>query len=476
MKRSSSLMLPLLCAVLVTSLACCLIALAWSRSEALYAGESMALCCLVLLTMLLVPASRQSRRTQKALQNLLEERRQLAEIIELLPDAAWAIDAGGTVIAWNRAIEELTGVQAREMVGLDRFAYSVPFYGERRPILVDVAIAPNPEQELKYDSFSRKGSTVEAEIYIPHFGENGLYLWARARPLLDGSGQVIGAIETLRDVTEKRRLQEVMMQTEKMLTVGGLAAGMAHEINNPLAAILQNSQNLQRRLSPGLAANDRAAAEFSLDFEAMQCYLKQRGIFELLEVVEAAGTRISGVVDKMMFFSHKNSAILEPVHLEQLIDEALDLVACDYDLKKRCEFRSDQIVREYDRQLPVLVLNRAEMEQALINLIKNAIHALAGCRPGETPRITIRTRRNGAWASTQIEDNGCGMTPEVKRRMFEPFYTTKDVGVGTGLGMAVTYAVVVKNHHGSIEVDSAPGRGSKVTVNLPLAAAPGSPS
>lgn len=466
MKPFSRYLVPFLVTALVVSLVGCLVALSGSRGSLLPALEAVSLCCLILLSLMLLAPARYRRRS--AAEALAEERRHLAAIINLLPDATWAVDAGGTVIAWNRAIAELTGVRPEEIVGQDDYAYAIPFYGERRPILVDVAMTPDPEQEMRYDSFRRAGDTVEAEIFIPHFGTGGVFIWARARRLLDAAGTVIGAIETVRDITERKRMQEIMMQTEKMLTVGGLAAGMAHEINNPLAAILQNIQNLQRRLSPGLAANDRVAAEFCLDFEAMQCYLKRRGIFELLAMVEAAGTRVAGIVEKMMFFSHRESALLEAVRLDELLDQAVDLVGCDYDLKKRCDFRGEQIVREYDPAVPAVVMNRNEMEQAMINLLRNAVDALVPSREGETPRITIRTVLDGSWACVEIEDNGCGMTPEVRRRLFEPFYTTKKVGVGTGLGMAVAYAVVVKKHHGGIKVDSTPGRGSKISVRLPV--------
>jgi signal transduction histidine kinase len=170
----------------------------------------------------------------------------------------------------------------------------------------------------------------------------------------------------------------------------------------------------------------------------------------------------------MLVFGHKNAPLSEAVRLDELLDQAVELVLCDYDLKKRCELKSEQIVREYDPRLPAVVINRSEMEQALINLIKNAVHALFPPREGVTPQVVVRARQNGAWASVQIEDNGCGMPPEVQRRLFEPFFTTKEVGVGTGLGMSVAYAVVVKNHRGRIQVESAEGKGTKMTVHLPL--------
>lgn len=408
------------------------------------------------------------REGRKTKQTLLENQQRLTDIINFLPDATWVIDIKGNVIAWNRASEELTGVPADKIIGKGNYEYAIPFYGERRPFLVDVAISPDPEQESRFLSFSRHGDTVEAEIFIPHFRPGGVYLWGTARRLYDSSGRLTGAIETVRDITGQKRLQEIMMQTEKMVMVGGLAAGMAHEINNPLGAILQNIQNIQRRTSTGLAANDRVAAEIGLDFDRMQSYLQQRGVFELLEMISAAGERAANIVAKLMSFSHKSSALLEPVSIEQLVNHSIDLAACDYDLKKRYDFRSIQITRDFDRNIPEIVVNKAEIEQAMINLIKNAIQSLSPAAEHHTPRITVRTALNGSYATIVIEDNGSGMPPEVSRRIFEPFYTTKGVGAGTGLGLAVTYALVVKNHHGSIDVDSTPGQGSRFTINLPL--------
>ena len=272
----------------------------------------------------------------------------------------------------------------------------------------------------------------------------------------------------IRDITERKHLQNIMMQTEKMIMVGGLVAGMAHELNNPLGSILQNIQNIQRRISPGLPANDAAADEIGVDFTKVQEYLQRRGIFELLRHISNGGTRAAAIISKLLAFSRTGATKLDLTGLPQMIDSALELAACDYDLKKIYGFKRIEIVRQYEPGMPSVVLNRPEMEEVLINLLKNAAQALKEKQPGKSPRIIVRTKREGGDAVIEVEDNGPGMTEEVSKRVFDPFFTTREVGVGTGLGLSVVYALVVNNHGGTISVDSVPDVGTVVTVTLPL--------
>lgn len=228
-----------------------------------------------------------------------QRQEQLFQISDFLPDATWAIDTSGTVIAWNKAAEELTGVKSEDMVGKGNFEYSLPFYGARRPMLIDLSIASDQEQEEGYEYFSRTNDVVEATMFVTHLPVGGLFLWAKARNLVDDSGAITGAIETVRDLTEIKHRQEITIQMEKTRVTGGLAAGVAHHINNPLGVIMQNIQNIERRISGSLTANDRVAAETGLDFEKMQHYLKQRGIFELLEMISAAGMRVTDIITRL---------------------------------------------------------------------------------------------------------------------------------------------------------------------------------
>ncbi len=143
--------------------------------------------------------------------------RRLDEIIEFLPDATFVIDADRKVIAWNKAIEKMTGVPKTEMIGMGNYEYALPFYGERRPILIDLAFLPDAEFEKgKYDIAERTADTIYGEVYVPKtYGGKGAYLYAAASRLLDAAGNIIGAIESIRDITERKKTEEALRESEE---------------------------------------------------------------------------------------------------------------------------------------------------------------------------------------------------------------------------------------------------------------------
>ncbi|OPX69371.1 MAG: sensory histidine kinase AtoS [Methanoregulaceae archaeon PtaB.Bin009] len=136
-------------------------------------------------------------------------------IIDFLPDATLVIDREGKVIAWNRAMEDLTGVPAGDMLGKGDYEYALPFYGQRRPILADLVFMPHVELKEKYDTVQRAGDTLIVDIFIPDFRPGGIYLWAKASPLYDQDGNITGAIETIRDITGRKRAEQEMARTTR---------------------------------------------------------------------------------------------------------------------------------------------------------------------------------------------------------------------------------------------------------------------
>lgn len=169
----------------------------------------------------------------------------LMDIIEFLPDATFAIDNAGKVIAWNRAMEELTGVSKESMIGKGDYAYSVPFYGHPQPILIDLVIARSSGSVEKYDSMERKGNKLYAEIYMPDFLGRGAHFWGVASPLLDVNGNIAGAIETLRDVSSRKVLESSLLQRENEL----------EEANTALRVLLKNREDEQKKLHEQIHAN-----------------------------------------------------------------------------------------------------------------------------------------------------------------------------------------------------------------------------
>jgi PAS domain-containing protein len=140
---------------------------------------------------------------------------QLAGIINFIPDAVLAIDLEGKVIIWNKAMEELTSFKAEEILGKDNYEYAIPFYGTRRPILVDLVTKPNRELEAEYSNLQRIGDTLIGDVFIASFGLKGSYIWAKAAPLYDSTGNVIGAIESIRDITERKQIDEALKESEE---------------------------------------------------------------------------------------------------------------------------------------------------------------------------------------------------------------------------------------------------------------------
>jgi signal transduction histidine kinase len=276
-----------------------------------------------------------------------------------------------------------------------------------------------------------------------------------------------GAVIRVDDVTARVRIESMMVQTEKMLSVGGLAAGMAHEINNPLGAILQGCQNIRRRIDPGMPQNRAVAAAIGLDLEQLNRYLEQRRILHFLEGVREAGTRAAKIVADMLSFSRRSESHFGPVDLEDMLETVLRLAASDYDLKKKYDFKRIIIERQYDAGLRRVNCDKTEMEQVILNLLKNAAQAMADDGT-PSPTITLRTGREPDYALIEVIDNGPGMDEKTIKRIFEPFFTTKDVGIGTGLGLSVSYFIVTEQHNGRLSVQSKPGHGACFSIRLPL--------
>jgi PAS domain S-box-containing protein len=387
----------------------------------------------------------------RAEEELRYVRNYLANIIDSMPSLLVGVEIDGTVTQWNRQAATATGISAEEAVG--------------RP--VDQVL---PEFSpwitvLHRDAPERRSASLE-KILLDRNGERRFFDLMLYPLIANG---IEGAVVRIEDVTERALVQELMVQTEKMMSVGGLAAGMAHEINNPLGIITQSAQNIERRVSSELPANRQVAAELGLDLELLRDYFQRRQISQFLTGIRDASARASRIVANMLQFSRKSDTVRHPVRLHDLVDRTIELAAGDYDLKKNYDFRSIGIVREYDPDLPDVPVVVVEIEQVVLNLLKNAAQAMAANPVGQKPEFRIRLRSENGYAVLEVADNGPGMDENVRLRVFEPFFTTKEPGVGTGLGLSVSYLIVTGNHQGLMTVESSPGKGTCFTVKLPLA-------
>jgi len=273
----------------------------------------------------------------------------------------------------------------------------------------------------------------------------------------------------LRDVSERRQMQELMIQTEKMMSVGGLAAGMAHELNNPLGIIMQSVQNMQRRFSPTLPGNLDLAKRLALSLDSMAEYMRGRGIDEYIRGIQEAGDRAAKIIRTMLDFSRSSQSARVSSNVNTMLDTAVDLAANDYDLKKRYDFKSIRIERDYDPAMGTINCSEIEIVQVLLNIIKNAAQAMPGRGvQDEPPLLRLVTRQINGTAHVEITDNGPGMDEATRKRVFEPFFTTKPQGEGTGLGLSVGFFIITQKHNGKFTVDSHPGKGTTFAIELPL--------
>ena len=285
---------------------------------------------------------------------------------------------------------------------------------------------------------------------------------------------VQGAVIRVDDVTDRVRLEEMMIQSEKMLSVGGLAAGMAHEVNNPLAGILQNASVLKNRLLGDLPANHKAAEAAGTTLAAVQHYMALRKLPDMIENIRESGSRAAAIVRNMLSFARKSDRRFRRMIWARFWTRPWNWCAPDYDMKKRYDVKQIQIVREYDPMAPPVPCEASKLQQVFMNILKNGAEAIAeGRDDASPPGFVLRVQDNGDWVRVEIEDNGPGMDQTTRRRIFEPFFTTKSVGQGTGLGLSVSYFIVTEDHGGEMEAHALESGGTCFMIRLPKGAVVG---
>ncbi len=412
----------------------------WERDEQHFARAIASNVALAIEARDRMRAEEQTRRMQIRLQN----------IIDSMPSVLIGVDKQGRVTHWNQKAAQVGCLTSEEATGLP-FDVAFPYLGE--------------DAGRVWQALANAAPIISERIAWRGADGDTLYYDLIVYPL-DATGEQ-GAVIRLDDITARVKIEETMVQTEKMMSVGGLAAGMAHEINNPLGGILQACQNIVRRLSPDLPKNQQTAEQLGVRLETLHQYMTERGVFEFIEGIRADGARAAKIVADMLAFSRRSESHFAPVKLPDMVDTALRLAANDYDLKKHYDFRQTIIVREFEENLPPVRCEKTKIEQVLLNLIKNAAHSMAQNASGKEPVLTIRLEREPHHARIEIIDNGPGMDDAIRRRIFEPFFTTKEVGVGTGLGLSVSYFIITKQHRGTMTAESSPGAGARFILRIP---------
>ncbi|TWI70131.1 PAS domain S-box-containing protein [Pseudoduganella lurida] len=330
--------------------------------------------------------------------------------------------------------------------------------------------------------------TEGRQVYEYRFrAASGDYLWMHdsLRLVRDDAGRPLEVIGALTDITDRKRMEETLqargaeqqrligklrtaheqlLQAEKMASIGQLAAGIAHEINNPIGFVNSNMGSLQAYVDTLLRVIDSYDGTIA-DHPALQARMTPVRAAADLEFVRGDVTalvresidglrRVKEIVQSLKEFSHVGETEWQLADLHRGLDSTLNIVANELKYKVT-------VIKEYGH-LPLVECRASQLNQVFMNLLINAGQAIAG-----RGTIRIRTGAQEGWVWVEIADNGAGIAPEHLTRIFEPFFTTKPVGSGTGLGLSLSYGIVHR-HGGRIEVRSDPGRGTAFTVWLPL--------
>jgi two-component system, NtrC family, sensor kinase len=334
-------------------------------------------------------------------------------IVESLNVGVLAVDLHGVVESWNTRMEQLFGVARQDAVGR--------------------ALETLVPEELAREIAARGDEEQVSGIYKQRVQHQGLALTVNVSitPLVSKSGERIGRLLLFDDVTQRERMAEQMTQTEKLTSLGLLAAGVAHEVNTPLAVI----SNYIQMLAKQLPENDPKQA--------------------LIEKIVKQTFRASEIVNNLLNFSRTGAGELADIDVNRVVEETLSLVA--HPMKTS----QIKIVKEFGEQLPAVRGSANKLQQVFLNLFLNARDAMPS-----GGMLEVRTMAHNGSVEVEIADTGAGIPRELIHRIFDPFFTTKASGRGTGLGLSVTYGII-KEHAGKIDVRSTPGKGTSFHVEFP---------
>ncbi|CCO23697.1 PAS domain S-box protein [Maridesulfovibrio hydrothermalis] len=383
---------------------------------------------------------------------LLQARNYIANIIDSMPSLLVSVDADGMITQWNIQAEKVTGLKREIAVG-QPFEKVIPrLSGEMKRVRKAM-------QSRSFIGETKRIHNVDGKV---------CYEDVSIFPLV--ANGVEGAVIRIDDVTERVQLEQMMVQSEKMLSVGGLAAGMAHEINNPLAGIMGSVQNIRNRLLEDAPKNREAAQKCDIVLENMHAYLEMRDIPKMISGIHESGARAAKIVSNVLNFSRKSGGGFASNDIAELLDKSLELIGSDYDLKKNYDFKNLRVQKDYQPGLGPVYCESSQVQQVFLNLFKNAAEALAEKDfQGELPVLNLRVRKEAGMAVVEIKDNGPGLDKKTCKRIFEPFFTTKPPGKGIGLGLSVSYFIITDQHGGNMEVSSELGKWTKFVVKLPFA-------
>jgi len=378
------------------------------------------------------------------LEKLVEERtkqlekanHEINEVFEQANAAMMNVDLSGRITKWNKQCETLTGYNKTDVESMT--LHDVPFVKNTSKEAVGRAFQDALEGE----------ETSNVRITLLNKAGAEIYISLNTNPRRDSQGNIVGAIGLGRDITELTKLhaqqekerkeaQAQIMHASKLATLGEMATSVAHELNQPLNVIRMAAWNLRHK-----AGANKCTPEY---------------LHEKLERIEEQTTRASSVIDHMRTFGREAKETFEPVDPRIAVRNAVELIG------EQLNGSGTKVVTEFPEDCPLVQGHLIQLEQVLLNLLSNAHDAIRNCDTAGAIKLCVFADSSDIHIT--CEDNGCGIPEPVMSRIFEPFYTTKSMGQGTGLGLSVSYGII-SDMNGGITVESTTA-GTRFDISLP---------
>ena len=408
---------------------------------------------------------RQTQEREASERRIRELQRYNENIIQNMNSALVVVDTTGVVTSANPRAEEILGVEPGGLRGRG----------------IGDWVRADPGQSLISRTLTQGLRFKGAETTLTHKSGRIVPVGMSCAPLLDGDGSHLGAIAIFQDLSDMKLLESQVLQSEKLASIGELAAGVAHEINNPMGFIHANLYQMSEYLgdlrrvwkkavevqqvaeSGDLPALKQAAQSMRNLSRELDIDFVYSDFSKALRESQEGSERIRHIVQDLRDFSHRDTGELLFTDVNQSLDSTASIV---WTMMKH----SVVLDKQYS-DIPQVRCYPMQIKQVFMNLLVNAYQAIEekigeNAEGGETGTIEVRTRRSRGGVIISIRDTGVGISPEDRLRIFDPFYTTKEVGAGTGLGLSMSYNII-KRHGGTIQVESKGGEGSLFEVWLP---------
>jgi PAS domain S-box-containing protein len=410
---------------------------------------------------------RQTKKRKKAKRKVKEAHREIEQLISSLPTILIGLSREDQIIHWNAVAEKVLETPAADVIGLT--LNQCDFKWDWDKVSAGIAKSRAEDCIVRVDNIHYRNTQGEER-----------YLGLTITPFNGIDTSILGLTIIGADITDRVKIEAQLHQSQKMEAIGQLAAGIAHEINTPTQFVGDNTRFLQDAFGDLVEACNlykesiKAAKSGSLNGERIKDieksfaeldigYLEEevpQAIRQTLKGID----RITHIVQAMKIFAHPGGGEKEPVDINKEIEKTIIITRNEWKYVA-------ELITDFDAALPTVSCHRAEFNQVILNLIVNAAHAIAdanGDHSSERGTIKISSALDGNWAEVRISDTGHGIPEEIRHRIFDLFFTTKEPGRGTGQGLAIAHSVIVDKHRGKIDIETGKDRGTTFVIRLPL--------